>query len=1034
MDRKNIDTFYPLSPMQQGMLFHTLYEPESGIYVELLTVTWRGDVDVDAFRRTWQRVVDRHTALRTSFLWEGLKEPIQVVQRQVQVMVYEHDWRDMLAQEQQERMREYTREERERGFDLMKPPLLRLSLVRTSDEVYELVWTHHHLLMDGWSIPLLLKEVFVFYGAYLRGEELQPALPRPYRDYIVWLKKQDMAVAEQYWREKLAGFTAPTPLVADKIVSSGSAEEGQFRDVEVSLSAERTAMLQRLSQEYGLTVNTLIQGAWSLLLSRYSGNDDVVYGSTVSGRPPDLPGVNEIIGLFINTLPVRVHISDESDVISWLQALQVQQVEMRQYEYTPLADIQSWSEVTLGAPLFESLLVFENIPLEDAVEQGRGLDLRDVETESSTNFPLVFVVVPDKEMSLSLQYDTSLFHHETIERMMDHLQAILQGFVTQPKGSLASISMLTEQERIQVTVHGKVDRRRFPSPEHTRAGLGIAYSPPRTPHEETLAEIWASMLGLQQVGIHDNFFELGGDSIKSIQMVGRARKMGLFLSPRQLFEHPTIATLVDLINQDVPDEQEQSIMTGPVALAPTQNWFFDNYAANPHQWNTSMLLEIHGGLEQATLEETARALQIQHDALRLRFEQDGAEWRQHVDDEDQVTPLSFVDLSFVEPAQQRQAIEAKAAELQRGLNVFVGPLFRIAYFDLGRGQPARLLLIFHQLVMDGVSWRILIEDFQTLYRQLDHERTPQMPPKTTSFLSWTQHLRRYAQSPEVRKEMPFWLQMAEIEPTTLPFDDPDGRNTFGVAEHVTVSLGPDHSQILLTQLPAQRGVRANDTLIAALMTVLGRQCGSSELLLEMKGHGREDLFAGVDISHTIGWFTSSFPMVFRLEEGDDPFRQVSSIQKQLQQLPNSGIGYGLLRYLHEDDDVRRQMQTIPRPLISFNYLGSFGQAGEANESTVGPQWSGRWNKFVIQARKTLSQIVPQRIRMAEESVGPEQDPDGERAASIYIVSIVSDNELHVRWLYSHEQYRRETIEQWAGEYVQELISLIERLAQAPTPH
>ncbi|HEY52373.1 MAG TPA: AMP-binding protein, partial [Caldilineae bacterium] len=447
MDRKNIETFYPLTPMQQGMLFHTLYEPESGVYVELLTAAWHGDVDIDAFRRTWQRVVDRHEALRTAFLWEGLKEPIQVVQRQAEVTVTELGWRTATPEEQQERLDEYLREERKRGFDLTKAPLLRLSLIRMADEEYRLVWTHHHLLMDGWSIPLLLKEVFAFYAAYLRGEELQLPKPRPYRDYIVWLKRQDMEAAERYWREKMAGFTEPTPLTVARRLAAGMEGEGEFADVEAVAQAELTLRLQQLARRHGLTLNTLLQGAWALLLSRYSGKDDVVYGATVSGRPSELSGADEIIGLFINTLPVRVQVPENVSVVQWLRELQAQQVEMRRYEYTPLVDIQSWSDIAPGAPLFESLLVFENIPLEDAVEESKGLDLRNVETESITNFPLVLVVVPGREMSLRLLYDARLFGAETIERMMGHLQTILHGFGERSEGPLASISILTSPER-----------------------------------------------------------------------------------------------------------------------------------------------------------------------------------------------------------------------------------------------------------------------------------------------------------------------------------------------------------------------------------------------------------------------------------------------------------------------------------------------------------------------------------------------------------------------------------------------------------
>ena len=334
MSTKNVEDFYPLSPMQQGMLFHSLFAPESGVYVEQMSCTLRGDLDLSAFERAWQRVVDRHPILRTAFVGEGLKEPVQVVHRKVQLPVEQQDWRTFPPTEQEACLESFLQAERERGFDLSKAPLMRLALMRTDDDAYEFIWTNHHILLDGWSIPLLLQEVFAFYESFRRGQDLRLGPPRPYRNYIVWLKRQNMEQAEAFWRTTLAGFTAPTDLVVDRPLEGVADQKERYDEQEVWLSRETTAALRSLAQQHHLTLNTLVQGAWALLLSRYSGEEDVVFGATVSGRPTDLPESEFMIGLFINTLPVRVRVPPEALVVDWLKGLQGQLVDMRQYEYS----------------------------------------------------------------------------------------------------------------------------------------------------------------------------------------------------------------------------------------------------------------------------------------------------------------------------------------------------------------------------------------------------------------------------------------------------------------------------------------------------------------------------------------------------------------------------------------------------------------------------------------------------------------------------------------------------------------------------
>jgi hypothetical protein len=388
MSKRDIEAVYPLSPMQQGMLFHSLYAPESGVYFEQLTCTLRGDFDVSAFQRAWQRLVERHPVLRTAFAWKRLDKTLQFVHRQVHLPLERQDWRELSPAEQKERLETFLQAERRRGFNLSQAPLVRLALVQTAPDAHYFVWSHHHLLFDGWSMSLLLKEVMIFYQAFCQGQDVQLPPSRPYRDYIAWLQQQDTAEAERFWRQTLRGFIAPTPLTVDRAIEG---EEG-CSEQETWLSVETTAALQSLARQHQLTLSTLVQGAWALLLSRYSGLEDVVFGATVSGRPAELAGVESMVGLFINTLPVRIQVPPQASVLAWLKTLQTQLVKVRQYEYSALVQIQEWSDVPRNVPLFESILVFENYPVADSLRQQQtSLKVEDVHSVEQTNYPLTVV-------------------------------------------------------------------------------------------------------------------------------------------------------------------------------------------------------------------------------------------------------------------------------------------------------------------------------------------------------------------------------------------------------------------------------------------------------------------------------------------------------------------------------------------------------------------------------------------------------------------------------------------------------------------
>jgi hypothetical protein len=336
----HIDSIYPLSPMQEGMLFHTLMNPGTGIYLMQNRYLLEGDLNYDAFVRAWDVVLDRHPVLRTSFVWKNQKRPLQAVHKRVDAPIVSLDWRGQTRPEQIARLDAKLEAELREGFDFAKAPLMRLWLIRLADDRYQFVHSFHHILLDEWCISLLLMDFLGHYGSLVRGEGLTHEKPRPYRDYIAWLQKQDINAAESFWRGYLKNFPTPTPLPYDRLPEGLADQNEDAADHCLYLSADTSATLVDLAQRHRLTVNTFFQGAWALLLSYYSSEREVLFGVTVAGRPTELRGVESILGLFINTLPLRISMQPERLLMDWLKDLLAENVRVRQYDYAPLVQMQ----------------------------------------------------------------------------------------------------------------------------------------------------------------------------------------------------------------------------------------------------------------------------------------------------------------------------------------------------------------------------------------------------------------------------------------------------------------------------------------------------------------------------------------------------------------------------------------------------------------------------------------------------------------------------------------------------------------------
>ncbi|WP_315787594.1 MULTISPECIES: non-ribosomal peptide synthetase, partial [unclassified Bradyrhizobium] len=457
----DIEDVYPLTPTQQGMLFHSLYEPESRAYVTTLGCRLSGDLDVDAFRRAWDSVVERHAVLRSAFLGH-LHTPLQVVMRAARPAFALEDWRQLSDADKRTRLADLEEVDCACGFDFVRPPLMRLVLVRFAEHDYRLLWSCHHILLDGWSITTLLNELFACYGALCRGQTPRLAPAHPFRNYVVWLQHQNVAAAQAFWRRRLARFEAPTPLPLERTsrVVSAAARHAEYDDA-LHVGAQA---LESFARRHHLTVNTLVQGAWALLLGRYGGGDDVVFGVTVSGRPENLPDVENAVGLFINTLPLRVGLSGRVTVLDWLGEIQVRQSELTDYQYSALADVQRWSDVSGGTPLFDSIVVFENYPAElQAQARDHTIRLDMIRAVNRINYPLALQVAMGAAPSLKLMYDPARFGESSIATLARHLRRLLGEIIADPARPISAIPLLSGDERQQVVRDFNATAVNYPS-------------------------------------------------------------------------------------------------------------------------------------------------------------------------------------------------------------------------------------------------------------------------------------------------------------------------------------------------------------------------------------------------------------------------------------------------------------------------------------------------------------------------------------------------------------------------------------------
>jgi amino acid adenylation domain-containing protein len=885
MSKQNIENIYDLSPMQEGMLFHSLAGAHNDPYCFQHTYGIRGNLNVSAFSRAWQQVVDRHQILRTAFHWDKTDNPLQIVFRRVNLAIEQEDWRGLSPDEGRERLEAYCRSDRERGFDLSKAPLMRLTLIRMTEDTYEFIWTFHHILLDGWSMPILINDVSVFYEAFRQNKELAWPPPRPFSNYIAWLQKQDISKAEQFWRRILKGVKAPAPLAllggGTTIQWSGHGEEF------IQLTKTAVSALRSLARQQQMTANTIVQGAWALLLCYYSKDQDVIFGTVVSGRPPNLEGVETMVGLFINTLPTRVQVTPEAKLIPWLKNLQAQQVEARDYEYSPLVQVKKWADAPRGWPLFESTVNFGNFPISVASDS-----LKEIQSNLSffqprvlekNTYPLGLNTSLDSETTLTIRYDRGRFDASAIKRALANLRALIESILADPERTLAELLELVRQSdfalkrglalstdlpnQLPLTPNGKPDHSAPPAPG-ADAYVRRGYEAPEGVTETRVAQIWAELLKVERVGRQDHFFDLGGHSLLAVQVRSRLQQsLGVDIPLACLFTCPVLADFARMVEGCAHSELPPITAVDrnnklELSFAQQWLWFLAQLDKASRVYHIVVGLRLTGDLDRPALRRALDQIVARHEALRTTFSQIDGRPIQVIGSAENGFHLLEHDLRQETDAESelRRLAELEAREpfdLERG------PLIRGRLAQMGEDEH-RLLVTTHHIVSDGWSMGVLVNELSALYdayRRGEAAQLPELPIQYADYAAWQ---RQWLSGEVLERQAEYWKTALAGAPALL--EAPADRSRPAVQDYdgkrVRVKL-EEGLTCGLKALSRRRGTTLYMTLLAGWAALLGRLSGQEEVVIGTPVANRTRM----EIEGLIGFFVNTLALRIDLSGG-----------------------------------------------------------------------------------------------------------------------------------------------------------------------
>lgn len=541
---KNVDDIYPATPMQELMLLRVYSSPNSDVLCENFSCRVHGSLNVQAFKRAWEEVVKRHAVLRTYFVWDNLEKPLNIVKKNVSLPWKEFNLVGMDKEEQLNMINKI--KQSNRYFNVENAPLMSIELYKIGEDDYFFSWKYHHLILDGWCNWLILNEVFILYDTFTHGGGKADRLTTPllFRNYVAWLQNQDNSKVESYWKEYLNNFSKPTPLPSDLV---GKRNTNQFKEHSLTLSKEETSLLTRYIRNNAITLNSLIQFSWGMLLSSTFKQNDIVFGSTVSGRPADIEDIENMVGLFINNVPTRIQFDSSETIQTILKSIHTRQLEMRDYESAALTKIHEWSNLDDSERLFDSIIVFENYPSQSWAEGGiKGIQITDIQDNLKTSYSLTLVIVPEECLKIRLVYSEHKFSSYQVKEIL----RILKTIILKTASSSGSVSLIQEVAELEIRQLNQIvmDRTYTNASSQNKVFSNKGYLDRKLSKEEVISDIWKYLLQTQDVNVNDNFFEIGGNSLLLIQLHKIIQEtFNIEFSIIDLFHYPTISSLLAFI-------------------------------------------------------------------------------------------------------------------------------------------------------------------------------------------------------------------------------------------------------------------------------------------------------------------------------------------------------------------------------------------------------------------------------------------------------------------------------------------------------
>jgi len=772
--KKNIKNIYALTPMQEGMLFQTLYDPESLSYFEQFNFHITGELNIPVFEETWNVLIQRHDILRTIFVYKNVPQPLQVVLKKRNIDLSFEDLSSLSKEKQESYCVAYQEKDKQNPFDLSKDVLMRLAVFKLNETSFNITWTLHHILLDGWSSGIIYEEMIHIYSSLIQGKQIKLAPAIPFIHYIRWLKKQDSNAASSYWKNYLIDYTQLTTIPR---MTVDQRKEFIDKNVDFELNESLTSALMKLASKNHVTINTVIQVIWAILLNQYNAANDVVFGATVSGRSAEISGIEKMVGLFINAIPVRIKMNHKQTVTDLLKKVQYEATESRNFHFYSLADVLT--ETDLKQNLFDHILVFENYPDPEIFgnDQKSQFVIDRFNVFDHTHFDLTIIIAPENnKIKFSFTYNQSVYDQRIIEKIASHLTTIMKAIIDDHVIHHENIDILSQNEKqFYLQANNQINEYLRKRTQAQNRSVSTQYVPPQNEQQEKLSTIWKDVLNNHSLGIDDNFFESGGHSLKAMQIISRIHKeFNVEISISKFFENPNIRALNEIISQQEFNQlTEIEILPEmpyyEVSHSQRRLWILDQTEENFNAYNLSMGFTFKGKLDINAFKKAVSMTVHRHESLRTTFVEINGEPRQKIH---QFGSFEFKEIDLKHEVNHLIIAEDIAKkESRRPFNLKKGPLLRIRLLWLS-DECCVILLNIHHIICDGWSLGLFENEILNAYQSIVENKPIELPPLKIHYKNYSAWQNKVLSGDNLKKHQQYWTGKlsGELPVLNLPTD------------------------------------------------------------------------------------------------------------------------------------------------------------------------------------------------------------------------------------------------------------------------